>query len=66
VSIRQNVMYKDKIIEEEKSASPKSSQGMKSDESNLTLGKSPSKGFKFEVQPQASRPLIRESYSNFN
>ena len=66
MSIRQNVMYKDKIIEEEKSASPKSSQRKKSDESNLTLGKSPSKGFKFEVQPQASRPLIRESYSNFN
>jgi hypothetical protein len=55
-------MYKDKIIEEEeKGASPKTSQGKKSDESSFTLGRSPSKGFKFEVHPQTSRPLIRES-----
>ena len=57
----QKVMYKDKIIEEEKGGSPKSSQWKKSEESSFTLGKSPSKWFKFEVQPQTSRPLIRES-----
>jgi hypothetical protein len=62
VVLRQKVMYKDKIIEEEeKGASPKSSQGKKSVDSSFTLGRSPSKGFKFEVQPQTSRPLIRES-----
>ena len=59
-------MYKDKIIEEEKSLSPKSSHLKKSDDCNLTLGRSPSKVLKFEMHPQSNRPLIRESFSNFN